>query len=323
MSFIDLGLGEVEVCSRAMGTQITVRLAPGGRGADETDRARAVEEALGVFRDVEASCTRFDPESPLMQANNRPDDWHKVPKVCFDALVEAWTAYNESGGRFEPRVLTDLVALGYDRSFPFDTSAVTTAVSAPRRRLSLPPWRPRFRHGRGEVCLGGLPVDLGGIGKGLAVRWASEDLRPVAPDHVVNAGGDCYCAGLAPDGEPWRVGIEDPMGGPDPVVVVALSDNASTTSSTRVRQWTAGGVPVHHLIDARSGLPGGHGLAAVTVIAPDPASAEMWSKVLFLTGQENIASETARRSLAACWVGLDGIVDMSLAMERFVVWHRP
>jgi thiamine biosynthesis lipoprotein len=307
-----------------MATEITVRTAGTATLVDETDREPALARALAVFNDVETACSRFDATSPLTRANREPRQWHDVGAMCLDAIVEAWRAYELTEGRFDPRVLSDLEALGYDRSLPFADGLVSVDAPVPRRRLSRPRWCPQFRPARGEVRLGGLPVDLGGVGKGLAVRWASNELRPKVPDFVINAGGDCYCAGRAPDGGPWLVGVENPSGQPEPIVVLALSDRASTTSSIRVRRWSAGGVPVHHLIDPRSGLPGGPGLVAVTVVASDPAEAEVWSKVLFLAGSAGVAHEAARRSLAACWVADDGRVEVSEAMERFVVWRdRP
>ncbi len=321
MPSLDVGAGEISAHTRAMATEIVVRVAGGRSPAGETERDEAVEQALAIFSDVEAACSRFDATSPLMRANERPREWHRVGAVCLGAIVEAWRAYELTEGRFDPRVFSDLVALGYDTSLPFFEGTPSVDAPTPRRRISRPRWCPRFRPARGEVCLGGLPIDLGGIGKGLAVRWASSELRRLTRDYVVNAGGDCYCAGHAPDGGLWHVGVEDPCTGPDPIVVLALSDHACTTSSTRVRRWNAGGVPVHHLIDPRSGLPGGPGLSAVTVVAPDPAEAEVWSKVLFLAGRAGVADEAARRCLAACWVSDDGGVGVSEAMERFVVWR--
>ena len=63
---------------------------------------------------------------------------------------------------------------------------------------------------------------------------------------------------------------------------------------------------LHHLIDPRTGEPGGDGLAAVTVAGPDPAWAEVWSKALFVEGARSIAAAARSRGLAAWWVGGDG-----------------
>ena len=84
--------------------------------------------------------------------------------------------------------------------------------------------------------------------------------------------------------------------------MVAVHDAAVATSSTRVRQWSVAGRGVHHLIDPRTGTPGGRGLLSVTTVDADPAAAEVWSKSLFLFGAGGIASGAAHHGLAALWV---------------------
>ena len=314
----DLGAREYVARGRVMATDVYVRAV--GVIKDEA-RQKVVDRALAVFFEVEETCTRFDPASPLMQINRRPSEWGRVPPRCYDALEESWRAYERTEGRFDPRVFTDLVALGYDRSFESVALDAPSAGVSPRRRLAPTPWCPRFRSRTRSVLLGGAPVDLGGIGKGVAIRWASEELRATVPDHLIDAGGDCYCGGRAPGGGPWLVGVEDPHGGSEPRLVLALSDLATATSSTRVRRWTRASATVHHLIDPRTGLPGGEGLSAVTVVGSDPAQCEVWSKVLFLEGGHRISAEAARRDLAAFWVTTTGRSDMSKAMEPYVVWR--
>ncbi len=104
-------------------------------------------------------------------------------------------------------------------------------------------------------------------------------------------------------------------------MVLALRNSACATSSIRLRKWTVGGKPAHHLIDPRTGQPGGAGLLSVTVIGPDPAEDEIWSKVLFLNGRDGIAQAAADRSVAAIWIHEDGGVAMSDAARRFVIWQ--
>ena len=204
---------------------------------------------------------------------------------------------NARKGRFDPRVFGDLVRLGYDRSFALTPRDAQPATSSPGPR-PCGPWRPRFRGGRRPMVeVGPHPVDLGGIGKGLALRWASERLADQVHEHLIAAGGDIVCRGAGPAGDGWRVSVEDLRDGDTPLAVLALTDQACATSSVRVRRWRCGGRPVHHLVDPRSGRPGGAGLLAVTVVAPDPADAEVTSKTLFLHGARDIAarSRTLRR----------------------------
>jgi thiamine biosynthesis lipoprotein len=177
--------------------------------------------------------------------------------------------------------------------------------------------------GGASIHLGGSAIDLGGIGKGLAVRWAAACLGPVGHGALVDAGGDIAVVGAGPDGGPWLLGVEDPAGGEEPVLVLALTGGACATSSIRRRRWrTAGGEVVHHLVDPRTGRPGGAGLAAVTVVADDPAWAEVWAKALFLAGGDGVGALATRTGIAAAWVGVEGAVTTSPHLDERVVWRR-
>lgn len=314
--------GEIIATARAMATKVTIKIATALGAHELHDSDETAQTALEVFHTVEKACTRFDPTSPLMRANASPARWHKVPEVLYEALREASSAYQRTKGRFDPRILEDLIALGYDRSLAFASGDIVTPQRALRRAggQRRGPWRPRFRGSSLEVLLGEA-VDLGGIGKGLAVRWSSRALASRTANYMIEAGGDCYCAGVASDGNAWRVGIEDPFHGDEPLAVLSLRDRAATTSSIRLRHWRAGGELVHHLIDPRTGRPGGGDLVAVTVVGKDPATAEIDSKCLFLAGRQ-IARTARRQGIAALWVDATGAIDSSANMSRYVLWQR-
>src|SRR4029079_15540824 len=56
----------------------------------------------------------------------------------------------------------------------------------------------------------GMKIHLGGIGKGYAVEHALRILRAAGVrDFMMQAGGDLYVGGHK-DGQPWRLGIQDP-----------------------------------------------------------------------------------------------------------------
>ncbi len=316
---------------RAMATEVTLTVVGTGPDADE-----ALERAAEVFARVERTCTRFDPASPLMRANAAPRQWHEVPAECFWAVSEAWRAHRDTDGRFDPRVLDTLLRLGYDRTLPFRSGPVVIRSggrsarpdAVPVRDADAPaprsPWHPALDADRSAIRLGEHPIDLGGIGKGLAVRWAAGQLAATGRPFLVEAGGDCSLGGDGPDGDGWLVGVEDPaVHGPALPLLAALrlADLACATSSVRVRTWQVDGRPVHHLIDPRTGDSARGGLRSVTVVGPDPARAEVWSKALFLAGREGIARECAHRDLAALWVDDDGAICTSRAMRPYLIWE--
>ena len=104
-------------------------------------------------------------------------------------------------------------------------------------------------------------------------------------------------------------------------MVLRLSDIAVCTSSTAVRSWWQNGVLRHHIIDPRTGEPGGNGLAAVTVIDNDPALAEVWSKSLFLVGRDSIREFSEIRGVAAVWITDRGEIFRNSLAEPYIIWN--
>ena len=78
---------------------------------------------------------------------------------------------------------------------------------------------------------------------------------------------------------------------------------------------------MHHLIDPRTGNPGGGPLRSVTVVGTDPADAEVWSKTLFLEGAR-VPAAAEERGLAALWVDSAGRIGVSSRMEPLIIWRR-
>ncbi len=314
---------EVTQRFRSMASQVTLRI------IEPTSRAHeALAHAQREFERIAASCTRFDPQSPLMRANADPRAWHEVPAECFDIGSAAHEAHERTAGRFDPRVLRALEAIGYDRSLDFAAGAVT-ALGRPAEGMRRP-WQPEFDAANSAVRLGREPIDLGGIGKGFAVRRAQQilvDARAGA-GVLVEAGGDLATFGVAPvrPSEPasreWRAAVENPFGdSTEPVAVLNVSDAAAATSSLRLRSWQSGERRVHHLIDPRTGEPAQSGLQSVTVVHDDPMWAEVWSKVLFLTGRRDIRAAADDHELAALWVTDDGRMANSRRLRDRLMWQ--
>ena len=100
-----------------------------------------------------------------------------------------------------------------------------------------------------------------------------------------------------------------------------MRQSKNCTSSIAINHWkTADGRDVHHLVDPRTGEPGGDGIRSVTVAYRDPAWAEIWSKTLFLEGSRRIGSRARELGVAAWWVRSDGSLEMTPAARQQTAW---
>ena len=292
---------------------------------------RAWRTVVDEFEASEQALSRFRAASEIHRARLAGGRAQTPSRRLLAAVSAADRARRLTGGRFEPRVLGDLERLGFV-PIPMDGQDPPASgdIGAGGRIVE--------RRGRAGPITLPTPIDFGGIGKGLALRWAARRLATVLGEapFLLEAGGDIVATGAPgrrPDDPGWRIGIEDPrpaatgadgpgvVDGPLAVVELPAGGGAVATSSVRRARWRSpDGRTVHHLIDPTTGEPGGDGLLAVTVHAPDPAWSEVWSKALFLEGAGAIAARARSQGLAAWWVTTAGAVEMTPSARARTVW---
>jgi FAD:protein FMN transferase len=323
----------VAFAARALGSALRLHLRlPDGvdntAGPGAAAAAKAWACVLAEFAAVDLALSRFRDDSELA-ALNRLAGSGRVVAVSWRLRV-ALAAIHRAGritdGRFDASVVDVLERIGEHGASlepaPDDGTTARAAGGAPVRLA---------RDGMARTSLvaaPALPVDTGGIGKGLALRWAAAAALPALPvgsGLLLDAGGDIVHAGEAPPDGGWRIGVDDPIAPPGadgpPVAVIALDAGAVATSSVGTRNWTApDGRRVHHLVDPVTREPARTGLIAVTVAAPDPAWSEVWSKALFLGGRDSIGEEARRRGFAAWWIDDRGRLGMTPAARVRSVW---
>ena len=278
------------------------------------------ERLRSLFAEVEARLSRFDEHSDLTQLNRQVGQWVSVDPMLYNALTVASRAFRLTHGLFDPRVIGDLDRLGYQGA-PVDMPPTGQNGGSWLER------EPRERRLRINA-----PVDLGGIGKSLAVSWGArlinqflKEIEASSPPMLLNAGGDLQMLGSAvPDPDGWMIGVEHPQEPDQYALALNFGKPAAVcTSSIRIRRWKHDGTWVHHLIDPREHKPGGTGLASVTVSHARPTWAEVWSKALFLQGAESIAAYAAHHRLTAWWLYADGTWDATPSGMDHVAWIGP
>jgi thiamine biosynthesis lipoprotein len=290
---------------RAMNTDCLLIL-----NADGTQAARrALRRAAARVQEYEHTFSRFRPGSALSHLNGASSTEVQVSAEMVAILERALGYARTTDGVFDPLVLGELEALGYDRTFE-----EVPGTSDARRSVAAPPARwaqVRVDAGRGVVTRPpGARIDLGGVAKGAAADAAMAELASF-PGALIDLGGDIRARGRPDDAESWIVGVEEPAA-PQTASLdyLKLMDGAVATSSVGRRQWRRNGRTVHHIIDPRSGGPARSGVIQCTAIADSAEHADVAAKVGLILGVGSMleSSEMGRalglRGMA--WVTEDG-----------------
>ncbi|HYF96086.1 MAG TPA: FAD:protein FMN transferase [Symbiobacteriaceae bacterium] len=261
------------------------------------------------FAEVQAVLSRFDQESPLSQLNQKPERWVVVPELLFRAVGAALQAAAATDGAFDPTVLDAVEAAGYTRSFELGPGPVTARPQGGTGR-----WREvrLDRHMQAIWLPRGVRLDLGGIGKGLAVDGGLARLRG-ARRALVNAGGDLALR-TAPGEPPYLIDVEDPTEPERTQATFGLRRGAAATSSVTGRRWGDG---LHHIIDPATGRPTRSGLIQATVFGPGAAFAEVLAKAAIVLGEARGLELIRRHRAHALLVRADGTVIMTEGLEEY------
>jgi thiamine biosynthesis lipoprotein len=300
-------------------------------GGDDPQHAAL---AMKRVQQLEQLWSRFIESSEISQINRSAGSAVAASPETLELIERAIEAWEITGGLFDPMVLEQIRALGYDKTFkelatlpPLAPSADAPAgaVNAGRDLLGI-----SVDHDAGTVTANaGRGIDSGGIGKGLAADMVVRSLLDAgSPGALVNLGGDLRSGGESPDGG-WRVEVDNPFdpSGP-PAARFLLSGQALVTSSSQGRRWRDGDEENHHLLNPSSGQPAVSDIASVTVIADEGWRAEALAKAAFLSGREGALEMLPKEEATGVIVGRDGRLDWVAGSRQYraperVVARRP
>lgn len=172
--------------------------------------------------------------------------------------------------------LVELWGFGQDPAVP-DPAAVEEALSrVGYDRLVL--------EGNTVRLPAGMAVDLGAVAKGyIADRLRDYLLQNGCRSAVIDLGGNILTVGDK-QGEPFAIGIADPLARERLLCTIPVCDGAVVTSGSYQRYFEQDGRRYHHLLDPDTGYPAENGLLSVTVLCGEAARADALSTACFVLG---------------------------------------
>ncbi|NHM32032.1 FAD:protein FMN transferase [Neobacillus terrae] len=260
-----------------MDTVIDIQVVTGNTDNKEEAEA-AINRAFEQFRRVEQACSRFSPDSELMQVTRVIGKSVQISRYLFGPLMFALEVAKLTYGKFDPSIGKVMEEQGYNRHYL--TSSVINSAAADAvtyRDIILDPSAHTL------LLKKPLVIDLGAVAKGFSIDLAANELKEF-DGFVINAGGDIFAGGMEQEGIPWKVGIQHPEKKEQIVHVFEISNLAVCTSGSYERRNVK--VPgMHHIINPET-KKSPNELVSSTVIAPYAMIADTFSTAGFLLGAD-------------------------------------
>jgi thiamine biosynthesis lipoprotein len=288
-----------------MGTTYRVKIA--GATLPPSRIEHLAGDVQAALDGVDRGMSLYRPSSELMRLNLHPAAAPlPLSKDLYEVLAVGQQVAELSGGAFDVSIAPLVRAWGFG---PVKRQVVPGAerVSAGRTVVDFRALRLDAATRTAVKARAVLQADLGGIAKGYGVDLAARALEAGGIDnYMIEVGGEVRTRGRNAQGQPWRIGIEEPDAVPQRArLVVPLSGRSMATSGDYRIYFEHHGRRYSHEIDPRTAEPIAHGLASVTVVADDCVRADALATALIVLGPQQGWALAQQQQLAAHFIVRD------------------
>jgi len=309
----DSRLPEVEFSGSTMGTSFNILLVDPSEDLPKEQLRSGIAETLERV-DRLASTWRSDSELSTLNAN--PDtDWIDVSAELCVAIEQALEVSEQSHGAFDVTIgpVVNLWGFGPDGDVtepPSDDELEAAMAAVGYRNLRTRCEQPAVRKQNA-----GVYVDLSGWAKGFAVDELAALLDEYnLRNYLVEIGGELRVRGYNAEGLKWAIAVEAPSKTlRKPHSILRVTDTSVATSGDYRNFFDHDGKSFSHTIDARTGKPISHQLAAVTVVSESAAYADAMATALLVLGPKDGLELAENLGLAGYFLvrGTQGIQEMT------------
>lgn len=271
----------LRISGRTMGSYYAITIDEPG-GADAARLQRDIEQLLS---ELNRQMSTWDDASQISQFNrSRETDWYPVGKEFAEVAAEALRLHQLTDGALDITLAPLIEAWGFGRSrrprvpSAAEISAALSEMGPQHLEVRADP--PAIRKLRPALQISVNALAPGYAADRIALLLDSRGLK----SHVVDVGGENVAGAAKRSGEPWRIGVESPLGGLHRVL--PLTDLAAATSGDYRNFREINGRRYSHVLNPRTGRPLEDPPAAVSVVHPSCMTADGLCTALMVLGPE-------------------------------------
>jgi FAD:protein FMN transferase len=297
---------------RAMGTEVAVDIVTGPGENEKKKIEKTLNEIRKIFENNENIFSRFKEESELSKVNAQLGRETKISPKLFEMLTLCLAYYKKTDKYFDPRILTNLEAIGYTQNFA-DTKWPEINLGE-KEAISNSLEEDLILNKEGWSLLIKKKIDTSGIVKGFTVDEAAQFLKSNNfRNFIVDAGGDMYLNGLNERGKAWEIGLEGSN------IKLQITDEGVATSGISRKRWRLGEKKFHHLINPKKFEEFKFEIKSVTVISQDTIEADVLAKSLFLMGKEAGLERAKEKKIKALFLDYKSNAYLSEEIKKNIV----
>ncbi|CAM2821323.1 FAD:protein FMN transferase [Flavobacterium frigoris] len=252
--------------------------------SDSISADQNINKAISEIERIENLISEWRPQTQISQVNqNAGIKPIKVDKEVFELTKKAIWFSEISNGAF------DISIVAMDKIWKFDG----TMEKLPSRKVIKKSIRNvNYKNIvldsiNSTIFLSkkGMKIGFGSIGKGYAADKARELMLELGiKAGIINAAGDLATWGTQINGNPWRIGVNNPLETGETIKILEFStNNAVTTSGNYEKYAEIENKRYSHIINPKTGYPSTE-LISVTIIGKNAEMCNGFSTSIMVLG---------------------------------------
>lgn len=286
-----------EVVGEAQGTTYSIKYS-----SEEVAESVLKPAVDSLLLDIDNSLSTWVPTSLISELNNSEET-----EITFDDHFNYFTevfknsrkVYSETRGAFNPTVgpLSNAWGFGFknrEQMTPERVEALLPLVGFEYDDIRLTRKTEESQSSPERVLVkrdAKMELDFNAIAQGYSVDVLGRMLREMGiASYMIELGGEVLTSGLKPDGEKWRIGIDEPKETLEERslnAVLELTDIAVATSGNYRKFYEIDGVKYAHTLDPKTGYPVKHGMLSATVLAATCWEADAMATAFMVMGPDS------------------------------------
>lgn len=214
---------------------------------------KALDEAFSSLKEREQSLSFYSPDSELEAINKSAGQGQvKISDLLLDVLEKSLVYCELTKGAF------DITATSLQKEGGYGSIVLNS-----RKKTVY------FKNKKTKIDLGGIAT--GFVIDEIAKRYEQLQIQ----NYLIDVGGDVYAHGVNEKGQPWQVGVRDPVYSERMIKKFSIKNQAVTTSGNYVKK---------HIVDPKTSSIAKSELLSVTVIAATCIDADVLATAFFIMG---------------------------------------
>ena len=238
-----------------------------------------------IFKAIDETLSLWNPNSILSKVNENKETL--LNQIFIDNFNSAMAFSELTDGDFDITVAPLIKAYGFANekgSKPTDRQSDSLLQYIGYKKVQIKDRKLEKQYPQTQL-------DFNAIAQGYTTDCISKYLSAHnITSHIVDVGGEVYASGKKPDGQQWRVAIEQPsdsIDAPRRYNTLVRLENQSIVTSGNYRKYTIeNGIKYTHTINPHTGKPAKHSLLSVSVTAPTSTEADALATAFMVMGME-------------------------------------